>query len=160
MERNGDTLLSQNNMLKKINLLAVLFSLLFIPVVTSCGGSDPDPDDNSYYDFSILWDVVDKGDYTTAEAQIVAAQLTATSEDIFTACTEAYAVREFNNFCEELRYMFATGYMKITLKARLVRNEGNRQVATKTFYIDPKGTTIKGLPMDVQPLDATVTITD
>ncbi len=114
----------------------------------------------SYYDFSIIWDVVDRGDYTTSEAQIVAAGLTAVSEDIFTACTEAYAVREFNDFCEKLRYEFATGYMKITLKARLVRNEGNKQIATKTLYIKPEGTTIQSLPMDVQTMDAAVVIAD
>lgn len=121
----------------------LLMSILFSMSLSACGSDDDDePNDTRYYDFSIVWDVIDKGDYTTAQAQSIASDFTTTSEDIFQACTEAYAIREFNEFCEQLRYEFATGYKRITLKARLVRNEGNVTIATKTFKMDPNGTTV------------------
>lgn len=126
--------------------MALLLMLFAIPAIfTSCSDDDKDKglnDDTTYYDFSIVWDVVDKGAYSTADAKALAASFTYASEDIFEACTTAYAVREFNDFCQQLRYEFATDYYEITLRANLVRNEGNVTVASKTFYIKPTGTTL------------------
>lgn len=132
-------------MTKKFTLLTPFMMLLTLPaVLTSCNDDDDDqPNDTAYYDFSIVWSVVDKGEYSTADAMMVAAELTDACEDLFEACTTAYAINEFNDFCEKLRYEFATDYAEITLKATLVRNEGNKTIASKTFYIHPDGTILK-----------------
>lgn len=129
-------------MRKTAKLMAMLMALicLSLPFV-SCSSSD-EPD-NSYYDYSIVWHVVDKGDYTTSAAQSLAAEFTEECEDMFRGYKESAVKEEFNEFCEQLRYELSTGYMKITLRAELVREEGMRVIATKTFFIDPDGTTIK-----------------
>ena len=132
---------------KNDKLLSQLFSLLVMPVqFSSCNKEDDDePNDTAYYDFSIVWDVVDKGDLTTAQAKNISASLTEDCEDIFEACTEAYAKNEFLDFCEQLRYEFSSEFdmFTVTLKATLVRNEGNKTIASKTFYIKPDGTILK-----------------
>lgn len=132
-------------MTKKIKfLLPLLFCLLGMPfILTSCGDDDDEPNDSTYYDFSIIWDVVDKGNYSTAESMLLVAGLTDDCENIFKACTTARAISEFNEFCEQLRYDLATDYDIITIKATLVRNEGNKYIASKTFYIKPDGTILK-----------------
>ena len=131
-------------MSKKIKFLSLLLTLLVIPLCfSSCSKDDDEPNDSAYYDFSIIWDVVDKGDYTTAEAMMLVAELTEECEKIFTACTTARAINEFNEFCEQMRYELATDFDEITIKAKLVRNEGNKTIATKTFYIKPDGTILK-----------------
>lgn len=114
-------------------------------LLSSCnGGSNPDePDDTVYYDFSIIWDVVDKGEYSTAEAMLLVANLTDACENIFTATTTSRAINDFNDFCQQMRYELATDYDEITIKASLVRNEGNKTIAIKTFYIKPDGTILK-----------------
>ncbi len=123
--------------------MALLLMLIAIPAfVTSCGDDNDEPDDTSYYDFSIVWDVVDRGAYTTADAKAVAASLTYDCEDLFEACTTAYALNQFNDFCQQLRYVFGTDYKEITLRANLVSNEGNVTISSKTFYIKPSGTTL------------------
>ena len=123
--------------------MALLLTLFAIPTIfTSCGDDKDEPDNSAYYDFSIVWDVVDKGVYSTADAQALAASFTYLTEDVFEAYTTDAAIREFNNFCQQFRYEFATNYNEITLRANLVRNEGNVKVASKTFYIKPTGTTL------------------
>lgn len=127
--------------------MALLLMLFAIPAIfTSCGDDDKDKglnDDTTYYDFSVVWDVVDKGDYTTADAKRIAADFTDDDTDLFIAYTTAEAVREFNEYCQRLRYGLSTGYLKITLRATLVRNEGNKTITSKTFYIKPEGTEVK-----------------
>ena len=131
-------------MSKNIKFLSLLLTLLVMPLyLSSCNNDDDEPNDSAYYDFSIIWDVVDKGVYTTAEAMTLVADLTNMSENLFTACTTARAINEFNEFCEQMRYELATDCDEITIKAKLVRNEGNKTVATKTFYIKPDGTILK-----------------
>lgn len=111
---------------------------------TACSSDDDDePDDAGYYDFSIVWDVVDKGGYTTSDAMSLVAGLTEDGEDIITHCTESDAKEIFEDFCQQFRYQLSTGYLEITLKAKLIRNEGSKKIAEKTFYVDPDGTTVK-----------------
>lgn len=120
--------------------------LMFIALgfsFSSCKDDNDEPSSSGYYDFSIVWDVVDKGDYTTAEALSTIADLTEDSENILRGYTEADAKEYFEEFCQRMRYQIATKYKKITLRASLVRNEGNKVIARKTFYVDPNGTTIK-----------------
>ncbi len=127
-------------MTKKFKLVSLLFALLAIPFLfSSCSKDDDEPNDTAYYDFSIVWDVVDKGDLTTAQAKAIAASLTIDCEDIFEACTEAYAKSEFLDLCEQLRYEFSSEFDAITfsLSATLIRNEGNKTIAKKTFYVRP-----------------------
>lgn len=132
--------------------MALLLMIVTMSIsLTACGSDDKDePEDTNYYDYSIVWDVVDNGDYTASEALAIAAQFTAVSEDIIAYCTEARAKELFDEFCQELRYDFATGYYQITLKARLIRNEGKKQIAEKTFYIHPDGTTIKAPALNAE----------
>lgn len=129
----------------QIKFLSMLLTLFVMSISFSACSSDDDQPENSNakYDFSINWEVVDRGDYTVAEAKSLAASLTSSSEDLITRCTVDAARELFLEFCEDFRYDLATGYMKITLRAELVRNEGNKVIASKTFYIDPDGTTIK-----------------
>lgn len=136
--------------------MSLLLTLLALPfALTSCGGDDDEPDDNTYYDFSVVWDVVDKGDYSTAAAQAIAASFTIEDEDMFEAFTTAAAVEAFKEYCERLRYGFSGEVdREITLKARLVRNEGNQTIASKTFHITPNGTTLNAPAMN--PVTVTV----
>lgn len=126
-----------------------IFSLLMVTLFmnlsfTSCGDDDKDkPDDKTYYDYSVEWLVVDRGDYKSLEAQEIADDLTETSEYIFEGYTEKAALKLFDEFCEQLRYAWGENYKKITLKAILIRTQGKKQLASKTFYINPNGTTIK-----------------
>lgn len=123
---------------------------------TACSDDD-EPDNTTLYDFSIVWDVVDKGDYTTANAQQVAANLTSSCEYLFEGYTEAEAKEDFEDFCQQMRYELSTGYTKITLLAKLTRTEGNKTIATKTFYINPNGTTIKA-PARAEDAEAVVVV--
>lgn len=129
----------------QIKFLSMLLTLFVMSIsFSACSSDDDEPENNNAkYDFSINWEVVDRGDYTVAEAKSLAASLTEISEDMITRCTVDVAKELFLEFCEDFRYDFATGYMKITLRAELVRNEGNKVISSKTFYIDPDGTTIK-----------------
>lgn len=120
-----------------------MLALVSIPLSSCSDDSEDEPNLDAYYDFSIVWEVMDNGDYTTSEANVVAAELTIESQDLFKAVTELSAIDQFNELCQQLRYELSTGYYKITLVAKLVRNEGAKVVARKTFYIDPDGTTIK-----------------
>ena len=129
-------------LIKHLTILLML-AIMSVPL-SSCGDdSEDEPDYEAYYDFSIVWEVLDNGDYTTSGANVVAAELTIASQDLFTSVTEQNAITLFNEFCQQLRYELSTGYNKITLIAKLVRNEGAKIIARKTFYIDPDGTTIK-----------------
>lgn len=137
-------------MYKPFNLLSMLLLLVVGAFAFTSCSSDPDPDNpNAYYDFSVIWEVVDRGDYTVSEAQTLAANLTGIGEDLITHSTVKEAKELFNEFCEELRYQFATGYMTITLKARLFCPETNKTLVSKTFYIKPDGTAIKAPKMVV-----------
>lgn len=148
---------SNHGNMKPFKFLAMLFMFLTFGVTFSaCSDSDEPDNSNSYYDFSIVWDVVDKGDYTTAEAQQLVANFTSIGEEIFEGMTEAQAKETFNEFCEQLRYQFATGYMKITIKANLIRIEGSKKIASKTFYIKPEGTTINAPAANGQMTDVEI----
>lgn len=116
--------------------------LLMVAMLPIASCSKDEPDDKGYYDFSIVWEVIDKGDYTTAEAKSLAAEFTNECEDIFEGYTVEEAKEDFEEFCRRLRYELSTGYMEITLQAILVRNEGNKKISSKKFYIKPEGTTI------------------
>lgn len=138
--------------------MAMLLMLLSMSLsFTSCSDDNDQLDNKTLYDFSIVWDVVDRGDYTTANAQQVAANLTASGEYIFEGFTETDAIELFDDFCQQMRYQLSTGYTKITLLAKLTRIEGNKVVTTKTFYIDPNGTTIKA-PARAEGAEAVVVV--
>ena len=122
-------------------IVLVLLAMSTISFV-SCGGDD-EPDQVTYYDFSIEWDVKDKGDYSVASAQAIAADFTKQCQYVFMECTEAQAKEKFDDFCQRLRYELATDYKELTLVAKLIRVEGEKELARKTFYIKPDGTTIK-----------------
>jgi len=142
---------------KSLFRILPLFLLFLLPMITlsSCDDEEDEPEagsatdnelnDPAYYDFSIVWSVIDRGDYTTAEAQTIAAEFTNLSENQFKGMKTKDAVKYFNDFCEQLRYQLGTGYKKITLKANLVREQGNRVIATKTFYIRPEGSSIQSI---------------
>lgn len=137
--------------------MAMLLMLVGMSISFTACSDDDEPDNKTLYDFSIVWDVVDKGDYTTAEAQRLVANLTSASEYIFEGYTEVEAIEDFEEFCQEMRYQFGTGKAKITLSAKLTRTEGNKVIASRTFYIDPNGTTIKA-PARAQGAEAVVVV--
>lgn len=140
---------------KSAKFLAMLMMMLFTSVsFTSCSDDDG-PDPNAYYDFSIVWDVVNQGDYSIAEAQALVAVLTDSGEYAFEGYKTNDAIEAFEDFCQAMRYTLGTGYTKITLKAKLMRIEGSKVIASKTFFIDPEGTTIK-LPAYDTPTDTVV----
>lgn len=138
-------------MTKKNKLVSLLFAFLVIPFLFSSCSKDEEPDDTAYYDFSIVWDIVDKGNLSTGEAKSIEAELTSECEDILEACTEAYAKNVFEDFCQQLRYEFSSEFddLTFTIKATLIRNEGNKKIASKTFYITPNGTTLKKPAIDL-----------
>ncbi len=126
-----------------LSRLFVLILLLTSTLAFSSCGSDDEPDNVTYYDFSIEWEVKDKGDYTVAAAQAIAADFTKQCQYVFMECTEAQAKEKFDDFCQRLRYELATDYKELTLVAKLIRVEGEKEMARKTFFINPEGTTIK-----------------
>lgn len=122
--------------------------MLLIAVVsialTSCGDDDEPVNPSAYNDYSVLWTVVDRGDYTVQEANVLAAGFSQDDAQLFAHVHEEDALESFTDYCQELRYYFnKESYKNITLCATLTRDDDLKALKSYTFYITPDGTTLK-----------------
>lgn len=122
--------------MKKVltSLLAVLMAVLMSASFSSCS-KDDDLDDSSYYDFSIIWKVTDKGDLTTAIARQLESELNDEFEDVFEDYTTREAKKDFDKLCEYLEDDLEEMGFECTLKATLYRENDRKDIASHTFHI-------------------------
>lgn len=101
------------------------------------------PSNLFYSDFSIKWDIVDNGDYSTVEALALAENFTNASVDILEGYKIESAKNLFNEFCKDMCEEILTGFCNVTLRASLKRSNGNETLMSRIFYVKPEGTTVR-----------------
>ena len=125
-------------------VLMAMMAIIMAVSFSACSDDDDAPaNPNAYYDYSVIWSVVDKGDYSAQDAASLAAEFSQDDKLIYESYHEAEAIEDFDDYCQRFRYHFSQGYKTITLKATLTREEDNKAVKSHIFYITPDGTTIK-----------------
>lgn len=119
-------------------LLVVLMSVSF----ASCS-SDDDADDTTEYDFSIVWSVADKGDFTTSQANQMAENFNEITENVFEECTTSKAKGYFSEFMNDLRDELDDLGANISFKATLYNEDTEKDVTSKTIVCTPEGAYLK-----------------
>jgi hypothetical protein len=130
------------NLLSKWNVLAIALVAMMSVSLTSCGSDgDESGSENTLNDYYFLFEVVDRGTLSDADANALMGSLNSQMGTL-TAYTKAEAIYVFDNVVEDLRTSFA-GVNEFELSFRV-------KLMTKTTTVKSKVVNIKTIGCTVE----------
>ena len=130
------------NLLSKWNVLAIALVAMMSVSLTSCGSDgDESGSENTLNDYYFLFDVVNRGTMSDADANALMGSLNSQMGTL-TAYTKAEAIYVFDNVVEDLRTSFA-GVNEFELSFRV-------KLMTKTTTVKSKVVNIKTIGCTVE----------
>ena len=130
------------NLLSKWNVLAIALVAMMSVSLTSCGSDgDESGSENTLNDYYFLFEVVDRGTLSDADANALMGSLNSQMGTL-TAYTKAEAIYVFDNVVEDLRTSFA-GVNEFELSSRV-------KLMTKTTTVKSKVVNIKTIGCTVE----------
>lgn len=130
------------NLLSKWNVLAIALVAMMSVSLTSCGSDgDESGTENTLNDYYFLFEVVDRGTLSDADANALMGSLNSQMGTL-TAYTKAEAIYVFDNVVEDLRTSFA-GVNEFELSFRV-------KLMTKTTTVKSKVVNIKTIGCTVE----------
>ena len=137
-----NTLKVMKNLLSKWNVLAIALVAMMSVSLTSCGSDgDESGTENTLNDYYFLFEVVDRGTLSDADANALMGSLNSQMGTL-TAYTKAEAIYVFDNVVEDLRTSFA-GVNEFELSFRV-------KLMTKTTTVKSKVVNIKTIGCTVE----------
>jgi len=130
------------NLLSKWNVLAVALVAMMSVSLASCGSDgDESGNDTTLNDYYFLFEVVNRGTLSDADANALMGQLNSTTGTM-TAYTKAEAIYVFDSVVEDLRTSFA-GVNEFELSFRVKLMTKTTTVKSKVINIKTIGCTVE-----------------
>lgn len=130
------------NLLSKWNVLAIALVAMMSVSLTSCGSDgDESGTENTLNDYYFLFEVVDRGTLSDADANALMGSLNSQMGTL-TAYTKAEAIYVFDNVVEDLRTSFA-GVNEFELSFRVKLMTKTTTVKSKVINIKTIGCTVE-----------------